>query len=363
VQAAAAVDLEDKLQDAGATHAFTGVTPAVAVHVLWDFPQGFDAGVVRLAKKHGVKIGAINPNVFQDQCYKWGSVTNRDPAIRAKAVGHILDCIEIGRGHGQPESLAVVHRRHELPRPGRRPPAEGLGGGRLQEDPRSPPPQHDHAPGVQALRAGLLLHRLLRLGRQLRPVQVVRPRAKVLVDTGHHLAACNIEQIVAWLISEGMLGGFHFNDRKYADDDLEVGSIDPYQAFRIFSEIAGYEWETGRDLDIAYMIDQSHNLEPKVQAMIRTVCRVQELFAKSLCVDREALAAAQAKEDVILAEETLRAGFHMDVTPLLAAVRKKLGVPAEPLWAFRESGYEARAAAERTAKRKALGISEDASYA
>ena len=363
VQAAAAVDLEDKLQDAGVTHAYTGVTPAVAVHVLWDFPKGFDPGVVRLARKHGVRIGAINPNVFQDQCYKWGSVTNRDPAIRAKAVRHILDCIEIGRATGSRNlSLWFIDGANY---PG-------------QADVR----QRKAWAAAALKKVHARLPRNMTMLLEYKPFEPAAyftdffdwgasyilckssgPRAKVLVDTGHHLAACNIEQIVAWLIDEGMLGGFHFNDRKYADDDLNFASIDPYQAFRIFNEIAAYEWETGRDLDIAYMIDQSHNVEPKVQAMIRTACRVQELFAKALCVDREVLAAAQAKEDVILAEETLRAGYDTDVTPILHAVRKKLGVPAEPLWAFRASGYEARAACERTAKRKALGISEGASYA
>lgn len=183
-------------------------------------------------------------------------------------------------------------------------------------------------------------------------------QAKVLVDTGHHLPGCNIEQIVAWLIDEKMLGGFHFNDRKYADDDLTVGSIDPYQAFRIFNEIFAYEAEVGKDLDIAYMIDQSHNIKPKVEAMVQTVCTVQTLVAKALCVDRKALAMAQKREDVVGAEEVLRAAFDTDVTPLLKAVRKALGVPADPLKAYRASGYERRVARQRRAKRKELGLTE-----
>jgi len=189
------------------------------------------------------------------------------------------------------------------------------------------------------------------------------PRAKVLVDTGHHLQGCNVEQIVAWLIDEKMLGGFHFNDRKYADDDLTTGSIDPYQVFRIFNEIAAYEQQTGKDLDIAYMIDQSHNVKPKVQAMIQTVCRVQELFAKALSVDRAALATARAREDAVAAEEIVRAAVASDVMPLLRQVRKALGAPADPLAAFRASGYEAAAAKDRAARREALGISAASSYA
>jgi len=188
-------------------------------------------------------------------------------------------------------------------------------------------------------------------------------RAKVLVDTGHHLPGCNIEQIVAWLIDEKMLGGFHFNDRKYADDDLTIGSIDPYQAFRIFNEIVAAESEAARDLDIAYMIDQSHNIKPKVQATIQTVCTIQELFAKALLVDREALAVARKAEDTVAAEETLRQAFRTDVTGILRTVRRKLGVPADPLAAYRASGYEAAAARDRAARRKAMGISATSSYA
>ncbi|KKK80824.1 hypothetical protein LCGC14_2819640, partial [marine sediment metagenome] len=189
------------------------------------------------------------------------------------------------------------------------------------------------------------------------------PRAKVLVDTGHHLPGCNVEQIVAWLIDEKMLGGFHFNDRKYADDDLTVGSIDPYQAFRIFNEIVADEQETGKDLDIAYMIDQSHNIKPKVEAMVQTVCQVQELFAKALCVDRKALAEARASEDTVAAEEALRRAFNTDVGPLLRAVRRKLKVPADPLQAYRASGYAAAAAKDRAARRREMGLAATSSYA
>jgi L-rhamnose isomerase / sugar isomerase len=189
------------------------------------------------------------------------------------------------------------------------------------------------------------------------------PRAKVLVDTGHHFPGQNIEQIVAWLIDEDMLGGFHFNDKKYSDDDLTFASIDPYQAFRIFNEIAAWEAQHGKDLDIAYMIDQSHNIKPKIQEMVQTVCRIQELFAKALLVDRPALAAAQAKNDVVAAEETLRAAFNAPVDGILRAVRKKLGVPADPLAAYRASGYEQAVAKDRAARRKDLGISGGSSYA
>jgi L-rhamnose isomerase/sugar isomerase len=363
LQEAAAVDLEDKLADAGITHRYTGVTPTVAVHVLWDFPKGFDPAVVKLAARHGVKIGAINPNVFQDQCYKFGAIANRDPNIRSKALDHIMDSIKIGRqtrsrylslwfidGANYPGQADIRQRK-------------ALATAALKAVHQAMPSGMTMLIEYKPFEPATYFTDIFDWGSSYLFCKAAGPRAKVLVDTGHHLPGCNVEQIVAWLIDEKMLGGFHFNDRKYADDDLMVGAIDPYQAFRIFNEIAGWEWEAGEDLDIAYMIDQSHNVEPKVQAMIRTVCVVQELFAKACCVDRKALAASQAKEDTIRSEGLLRAAFGADVTPLLREVRRRLDSPADPLEAFRQSGYEQRAAKDRREKRKALGVSSSASYA
>jgi len=186
------------------------------------------------------------------------------------------------------------------------------------------------------------------------------PEARVLVDTGHHYLAQNIEQIVAWLIDENMLGGFHFNDRRYSDDDLTLGSIDPYQVFRIFHEIVSAEEERGQALNIAYMVDQSHNLKPKIEAMIQTVTTAHELFAKALLVNRAKLRDAQSKDDVVGAEETLRAAFFTDTRPLIGYVRQQMGLEADALAAHRASGYEARVAQERTAKH---GSPSEASYA
>ncbi|MBI4579091.1 MAG: sugar isomerase, partial [Planctomycetes bacterium] len=186
------------------------------------------------------------------------------------------------------------------------------------------------------------------------------PQARVLVDTGHHFVGQNIEQIVAWLIDEKMLGGFHFNDHKYADDDLTVGSIDPYQMFRIFNEIVAAEDELGSPLDIAYMVDQSHNLKPKIEAMIQTVTVCHELFAKALLVDRKRLREAQAADDLMISEETVRGAFFTDTRPLIAHVRQEMGLEPDALAAHRASGYEARVARERTAKH---GHAAEASYA
>ncbi|MFP4433479.1 MAG: TIM barrel protein [Phycisphaerae bacterium] len=363
LQPAAAVDLADKIADAGCVHRYTGMTPTVAVHVLWDFPDGFDPAVVQLAEKHGVRVGSINPNLFQDQQYKFGSVTNRDAEIRARAVQHMQDSVDIARRTGSRflslwfadganyPGQADIRARKRWASDALRQVHDALGDEMamlVEYKPFEPATYFTDffdwgASYIFAKSAG--------------------PRAKVLVDTGHHLLGTNIEQIVAWLIDEDMLGGFHFNDRKFADDDLTVGSIDPYQAFRIFNEIAAWEHENGRDLDIAWMIDQSHNIKPKVAAMIQTVCTVQELFAKALCVDRDALQAARDRRDVIAAEETLRRAYNTDVTDLLVRVREALGVEADPLEAYRRSDYEQTVARERTAKRGQLGIDEGGSYA
>src|SRR5216683_3034098 len=176
------------------------------------------------------------------------------------------------------------------------------------------------------------------------------PKAKVLVDTGHHYQGTNIEQIVAWLLRLGELGGFHFNDRKYADDDLTLGSIDPYQVFRIFHEIALFADETGRQADVAYMIDQSHNLKGKIEAAIQTVTMAQELYAKAAIVDLAALRAAQGTNDLVRAEATLQDAFSTDVRPAISDWRRSHALPADPMAAFRESGYLERITAERAGR-------------
>jgi len=180
--------------------------------------------------------------------------------------------------------------------------------------------------------------------------QAAGPQAKVLVDTGHHYAAQNIEQIVAWLLSENMLGGFHFNDRRYADDDLTMGSIDPYQVFRIFHEIHYFEWETGKGADIAYMVDQSHNLKGKIEAMIQTVTMAQQLFTKAALVDSRELATAQKNCDLVRAESLLQDAFATDVRPIIQDWRDSKGLPKDPMEAFRQSGYLERITKERAAR-------------
>lgn len=359
-QPAAARTIFEKLDDAAWVHKLTGACPAVAVHVLWDFPEGADEKVTAHAKRAGVRIGSINPNVFQDQAYKYGSFGHRDPEVRRRAVRHCLDSVELGRAVGSdllslwfadgtnyPGQDGIRARKHRFTEA-------------LREVHAAMPASMTMLVEYKPFEPAFYHTDIADWGMALLLAQAAGPRAKVLVDTGHHYAAQNIEQIVAWLIDEEMLGGFHFNDRRYADDDLTVGSIDPYQVFRIFNEILEAEDERGRPIEIAYMVDQSHNLKPKIEAMIQTVTMTQELFAKALLVDRERLRAARAKDDLVLAEEALRGAFFTDTRPLVAHLRREMGLEPDALAAHRAAGYEARVAKERTEKH---GAPTDASYA
>ncbi|MDD4890349.1 MAG: TIM barrel protein, partial [Phycisphaerae bacterium] len=252
LHAAAASSFEQKVQDAAEVHRLTRITPRMAVHVLWDFPDGFDKSVVKLVEQHGLRIGAINPNVFQDQVYKFGSFGSPNAAARRQAIRHCLDSIEIGRlaksdllslwfadGTNFPGQDNLVRRKRAM--------AAGLAEVHAAL-PRSMKMLIEYKPFEPATYSTDIQD----WGMAALLARSCGPNAKVLVDTGHHLLGTNIEQIVAVLLDEGLLGGFHFNDRKYADDDLTVGSIDPYQAFRIFHEIFAAEWRSGRDLNIAY---------------------------------------------------------------------------------------------------------------
>ncbi len=357
IQASAATSIEEKLSDAGQVHKFTGCCPSVAVHVLWDFPQGkaSAAEVEAMAAKYGVRVGAINPNVFQDQIYKYGSLGNPDAAARGAALSHILDSIEISfathsrdislwfaDGSSYPGQSNIRERKRLF--------AEGLktahdrlkDGQRLLVEYKPFEPAFYHT-DIADWGMALLL------------AKAAGPKSRVLVDTGHHYQAQNIEQIVAWLLSEDMLGGFHFNDRRYADDDLTLGCIDPYQVFRIFHEIQFFEWETGKKADLAYMVDQSHNLKNKIEEMIQTAIMAQTMYAKAALVDRPALAGFQNKCELIDAEECLKSAFAEDVRPLLADWRKSKGLNPDPLAAFRASGYLEQTTRERGPKNQMAG--------
>ena len=359
IQEGAATSIEEKFADAAQVHALTGCAPTLALHVQWDFEDGVHSAgdIARLATKHGVQPGSINPNLFQDQEYKYGSLGNVDPAVRNRAQAHLADSVEIGKrlnsrdvslwfadGTNYPGSGNIRQRKRWFSDALREVHAQLSNTQRLLIEYKPFEPAFYHT-DIADWGMALLLARS------------AGPRSKVLVDTGHHYQSQNIEQIVAWLLDENMLGGFHFNDRRYADDDLTIGSIDPYQVFRIFHEILQFEWETGQRADLAYMIDQSHNLKAKVEAMIQTLATAQELHAKAALVDYQALAAFQATSDILAAEECLKAAFATDVRPALREWRRSKGLPEDPLAAYRESGYQQRIEGERRARNRSFATS------
>src|SRR3954471_24936953 len=352
IQPAAATTTEEKFSDAGQVHLLTGVCPTVALHVLWDCPQGIHSTdeIKNFASRYGVAPGSINPNLFQDQEYKYGSFANPDSSVRQRALQHTKDSIEIARrlksrdislwfadGSNYPGTANIRQRKKWF--------EDGL-----KHSHQALSPDQRMLVEYKPFEPAFYHTDIADWGMALLLARAAGPQAKVLVDTGHHYQAQNIEQIVAWLLSEDMLGGFHFNDRRYADDDLTLGSIDPYQVFRIFHEIAFFEWETGTRADIAYTIDQSHNLKGKMEAMIQTVTVAQQLFAKAALVEHEQLAEAQKASDLMRAESLLQDAFATDVRPIIREWRMSKGLPEDPMEAFRQSGYLERITEERRAK-------------
>ena len=351
VQEAAASTIEEKFSDAAEVHRLTGSTPTVALHVQWDLPNGLAdiEKVQSLEQQHGVRAGSINPNLFQSQEYKFGSLCNPSSEIRAKALAHIIDSIEIAAqlktrdislwladGSNYPGTQSMRHRIGWLESALQQAHAAMHLGQRLLVEYKPFEPAFYH---TDIADWGMATHL----------AQAAGPQARVLVDTGHHYQGQNIEQIVAWLIHTNMLGGFHFNDRRYADDDLTLGSIDPYQVFRIFHEIHAANMD-GAALDVAFMIDQSHNLKGKMEAMVQTVASAQELWLKAALLDREQLAHLQEKCDLVAAEELFRAAFWQDVRPLLADWRAARNLPVDPLCALRKSGYVEQITQQRRGK-------------
>jgi L-rhamnose isomerase / sugar isomerase len=349
-QAAAATTIAEKFADAAQVNALTGASPTIALHVLWDLPNGkADVPVIQqLEAKYGIRSGSINPNLFQDAEYKFGSIANPSAEIRAKALAHLLDSVEIGRAlNSRDVSLWIADGSNY---PGTQSVRNRIAW--MEEVLKA---THDALSADQRMlveykpfEPAFYHTDIADWGMALELARRAGPKAKVLVDTGHHYQGVNIEQIVAWLLHLDALGGFHFNDRKYADDDLTLGSIDPYQIFRIFHEILSST--PGERTNVAFMIDQSHNLKGKVEAMVQTVVTAQELFAKAALVDREKLADLQQQCRLVEAEECFRTAFWQDVRPMVKEWRQVRGLPAEPLKALAESGYVERISKERGGK-------------
>jgi L-rhamnose isomerase / sugar isomerase len=336
---------QEKIADAAQVHAFTGVAPSVAVHIPWD-KAGDYAALAAFAKEHGVAIGTVNANVFQDDDYRLGSVCNPDPRVRRKAVNHLLECVDIMDATGSADLKLWFADGTNYPG---------------QDDITARQDRLAEALGTVYRRLGpgqrmLLEYKLFEpsfyttdvpdWGTSLLHCVALGPAAAVVVDTGHHAPGTNIEFIVAMLLRAGRLGGFDFNSRFYADDDLMVGAADPFQLFRILNEVAAAD-ALGPEAGIAFMLDQCHNIEPKIPAQIRSVMNVQEAAAKALLIDRGALAAAQQAGDVLGANAVLMDAYNTDVRPLLAGLRAEMSLDPDPVAAYLRSGYPEKIVAER----------------
>lgn len=349
----AARTTREKLDDAAMVHQMTGIAPSVAVHIPWDKPEDGDyAGMCQYAEAKGITIGAVNPNVFQDDQYRLGSLGNPDPSVQEAALDHMLECCDImgkvkstalslwfadGTNYAGQDSLRGRKRRFE----------DGL-----QKIYAHLPKNGRMLIEYKFFEPAFYSTDIPDWGTAYAWATKLGPQAQVLVDLGHHAPGVNIEQIVAFLLDENRLGGFHFNNRKYADDDLIVGSTNPYELFLIYNELTGAALgsdEPARSCanDVAYMLDQCHNIEGKLAAVIYSVLNCQEAYAKSLLVPRAALREAQQNGDVLTAHRLLSDAYRTDVRPLLAQVRQEMGVPADPIAAYRASGYEAAIARAR----------------
>jgi L-rhamnose isomerase/sugar isomerase len=346
IQDAAATTTAEKFADAGEVFRLTGITPTVALHVLWDMPNGLnDIPVIRsLERKYGVRAGSINPNLFQAQEYKFGSIANPSAEIRQMAIQHMLDSVEIAKGLESRDLSIWVSDGSNYP--GTQSVRRRIG---WMEEAMSAThaalgPNQRMLIEYKPFEPAFYHTDIADWGMAMLLCQASGPKAKVLVDTGHHLQGTNIEQIIAWLIAKDGFGGLHLNDRKYADDDLTLGSIDPYQLFRIFAEIlsAGAESDSA-----AFMIDQSHNLKGKMEAMVQSVVTAQELYARAALIDFKRLAELQDACRLVESEECFRSAFWTDVRPAIRAWRERRGLAPDPLQELASNGYVERTSSER----------------
>lgn len=341
----------EKFQDAAKVHELTGLAPSVAVHIPWDKVDDY-AKLKKHARSLGVSIGAVNPNVFQDDEYMLGSICNADAKVRRRAVNHMVECVEIMKETGSKllslwfadgtnyPGQADLRQRKAWLEQGLAKVYKALG--------------RDHRMLIEYkfFEPAFYHTDLMDWGVAYNTAQKLGPKAEVLVDTGHHAQGTNVEHIVAYLIDEGRLGGFHFNSRKYADDDLIVGSANPYELFLIFYNILAAKVNGNAKVkkcanSIAYMIDQSHCIEPKIPAMIRSVLNCQTQYAKALLINHDALAEAQKSNDVLGAEACVREAYEIDPTPWILSVREEMGLPADPMKVYLESGYQEKVEGER----------------
>ncbi|MCK0519712.1 L-rhamnose isomerase [Williamsia sp. DF01-3] len=337
--------VEEKIADAAVVNRLTGLAPSVALHIPWDMTDDFSA-LGRYAADHGVRLGTINSNTFQDDDYKFGSLTHIDKTVRQKAIDHHLRCIEVMNETGSRDLKIWLADGTNYP---------GQGDIRARQDrlAESLATIYQHIGESQRLvleykffEPAMYMTDVPDWGTSYTQVSALGERAMVCLDTGHHAPGTNIEFIVAQLLRLGKLGSFDFNSRFYADDDLIVGAADPFQLFRIMCEVIR---GGGLDADspVALMLDQCHNVEEKIPGQIRSVLNVQEMTARALLVDTDAMAAAQEAGDVLGANGIVMDAFYTDVRPMLAQWRTERGLPADPMAAFAASGYREQMATER----------------
>jgi L-rhamnose isomerase / sugar isomerase len=336
---------QEKVADAAQVHRLTGAAPSVAVHIPWDKVADY-AALAAFAAEQGIRIGTVNANVFQDDDYRLGSVANPDPAVRRKALDHLLECVDIMDATGSRDLKLWFADGTNYPG---------------QDDIRAR--QDRLAEALQVVYGRLAAHQRIVLeyklfepsfytmdvpdwGTSLLHCVALGPQAAVIVDTGHHAPGTNIEFIVAILLRAGRLGGFDFNSRFYGDDDLMAGAADPFQLFRIMHEVVA-AGALAPEAGVTFMLDQCHNIEPKIPAQIRSVMNVQEATAKALLLDAEALRAAQLAGDVLGANAVLMDAYNTDVRPLLAEVRAEAGLDPDPVAAYNRCGYGEQIVASR----------------
>ncbi len=334
-------DVYERIDDAAEVHRLTGTAPAVALHFPWDAVEDYDRLRAHI-EALGLRVGAVNPNLFQDPDYKLGSVTHPDARVRERAVAHVLECIEIAAELGSTAISLWLADGTNYPgqddlRARRRRMVEALARAYA-----ALPADQELLVEYKFFEPAFYATDLADWGSALLVCQKLGERARVLVDLGHHAQGTNVEQIVTLLGDEDRLGGFHFNNRKYADDDLIVGSVNPFELFLVFCELVASSGPLPR-----LTIDQSHNVEAKIEAMVLSVMNLQEAYAKALLVDRDALRAAQEAGDVLAGHEALLDAYRTDVRPLCARARVELGAAEDPIAALRASGYAERVAAER----------------
>jgi L-rhamnose isomerase/sugar isomerase len=345
----AARTLWEKLEDAATVHRFTGACPTVALHIPWDRVDDWSAAS-QYATERGIRIGSINPNLFQEDAYRLGSLAHPHPKVRQRAVEHVLECLDIARkvdsntlvlwladGTNYPGQDDLRSRRRRLQHT-------------LREIYSHLKPKERLLIEYKFFEPAMYHTDVADWGAALTLAQDLGPQAQVVVDMGHHAQGTNLAYVVALLLEQERLGGFHLNDRQYADDDLMVGSLHPFQLFLVLCEVVAARQDhqiaeaAGR---VAFMIDQSHNIEPKVEAVIQSVLHVQRAYAQALLVNREELRQAQEEGDVLGAYRLVRQAFDTDVGPLLAEMRLRRGLPLDPVEAFRKSGYAQEVAQRR----------------